>query len=110
MVRENTTIGPLSTNTGVNLLQPGKNPKSNMRFLTFFVNTLAALHKHADILRASFAGVGNDHRLGAQEAPPAIVSAFIGSQLTQLLDDLEVNIKHGKLMPADKTALKLEIG
>ncbi len=100
----------LSTNTGVNLLQPGKNPKSNMRFLTFFVNTLAALHKHADILRASFAGVGNDHRLGAQEAPPAIVSAFIGSQLTQLLDDLEVNIKHGKLMPADKTALKLEIG
>lgn len=100
----------LSTNTGVNLLQPGKNPKSNMRFLTFFVNTLAALHKHADILRASFAGVGNDHRLGAQEAPPAIVSVFIGSQLTQLLDDLEVNIKHGKLMPADKTALKLEIG
>ena len=100
----------LSTNTGVNLLQPGKNPKSNMRFLTFFVNTLAALHTHADIVRASFAGVGNDHRLGAQEAPPAIISAFIGSQLSQLLDDLEVNIKHGKLTPADKTALKLEIG
>tara|TARA_B100000767_G_C19775827_1_gene542531 strand:+ start:2030 stop:4216 length:2187 start_codon:yes stop_codon:yes gene_type:complete len=100
----------LSTNTGVNLLQPGKNPKSNMRFLTFFINTLAALHTHADIVRASFAGVGNDHRLGAQEAPPAIISAFIGSQLSQLLDDLEVNIKHGKLTPADKTALKLEIG
>ncbi|MAU76749.1 MAG: glutamine synthetase type III [Crocinitomicaceae bacterium] len=100
----------LGTNTGVNLLQPGKNPKSNMRFLTFFVNTLAALHTHADIVRASFAGVGNDHRLGAQEAPPAIISAFIGSQLSQLLDDLEVNIKHGKLTPADKTALKLEIG
>ena len=100
----------LSTNTGVNLLQPGKNPKSNMRFLTFFVNTLAALHTHADIVRASFAGVGNDHRLGAQEAPPAIISAFIGTQLSQLLDDLEVNIKHGKLTPADKTALKLEIG
>ena len=100
----------LSTNKGVNLLQPGKTPKSNMQFLTFLVNTLAALHTHADIVRASFAGVGNDHRLGAQEAPPAIVSAFIGSQLSQLLDDLEVNIKHGKLMPADKTALKLEIG
>jgi len=100
----------LSTNTGVNLLQPGENPKSNMRFLTFFVNTLAALHTHADIVRASFAGVGNDHRLGAQEAPPAIISAFIGTQLSQLLDDLEVNIKHGKLTPADKTALKLEIG
>ena len=100
----------LSTNTGVNLLQPGKNPKSNMRFLTFLVNTLAALHTHADIVRASFAGVGNDHRLGAQEAPPAIISAFIGSQLSQLLDDLEINIKHGKLTPANKTALKLEIG
>ena len=100
----------LSTNTGVNLLQPGKNPKSNLRFLTFFVNTLAALHTHADIVRASFAGVGNDHRLGAQEAPPAIISAFIGTQLSKLLDDLEVNIKHGKLTPADKTALKLEIG
>ena len=100
----------LGTNTGVNLLQPGSNPKSNMRFLTFFVNTLAALHKHEEIVRASFAGVGNDHRLGANEAPPAIVSAFIGSQLTQVLDDLEDHIKAGKLTPADKTALKLEIG
>ncbi len=100
----------LSTNTGVNLLQPGKTPKTNIRFLTFFVNTLAALHRHADIVRASFAGVGNDHRLGANEAPPAIISAFIGSQLSQLLDDLEEHIKAGKLTPADKTALKLEIG
>jgi len=100
----------LSTNTGVNLLQPGKTPKTNMRFLTFFVNTLAALHRHADIVRASFAGVGNDHRLGANEAPPAIISAFIGSQLSQLLDDLEEHIKAGKLTPADKTALKLDIG
>jgi glutamine synthetase len=94
----------------VNLLQPGSTPKTNLRFLTFFVNTLAALHTHADIVRASFAGVGNDHRLGANEAPPAIVSAFIGSQLTQVLDDLEEHIKAGKLTPADKTALKLEIG
>ena len=100
----------LGTNTGVNLLKPGTNPKTNLRFLTFFVNTLAALHAHADIVRASFAGVGNDHRLGANEAPPAIVSAFIGSQLSQLLDDLEKHIKAGKLTPADKTALKLEIG
>ncbi|MAO45685.1 MAG: glutamine synthetase type III [Crocinitomicaceae bacterium] len=100
----------LGTNTGVNLLKPGTNPKTNLRFLTFFVNTLAALHTHADIVRASFAGVGNDHRLGANEAPPAIVSAFIGSQLSQLLDDLEKHIKAGKLTPADKTALKLEIG
>ena len=100
----------LGANTGVNLLKPGTNPKTNLRFLTFFVNTLAALHKHADVVRASFAGVGNDHRLGANEAPPAIISAFIGSQLSGLLDDLEKHIKAGKLTPEDKTALKLEIG
>ncbi|MBI1267106.1 MAG: glutamine synthetase type III [Cryomorphaceae bacterium] len=100
----------LSTNTGVNLLKPGKNPKSNLRFLTFFVNTIMAIRKNADILRASIAGAGNDHRLGANEAPPAIISVFIGSQLSKLLDDLEKNIKAGKLTPADKTALKLEIG
>ena len=100
----------LNTNTGVNLLKPGKNPKSNLRFLTFFVNTIMAIRKNADILRASIAGAGNDHRLGANEAPPAIISVFIGSQLSKLLDDLEKNIKAGKLTPADKTALKLEIG
>jgi glutamine synthetase len=100
----------LGTNTGVNLLKPGNNPKTNLRFLTFFVNTLAALHKHADVVRASFASAGNDHRLGGNEAPPAIVSAFIGSQLSELLDELETSIKAGKLTPEDKTALKLEIG
>ena len=100
----------LGTNTGVNLLKPGNNPKTNLRFLTFFVNTLAALHRHADVVRASIASVGNDHRLGANEAPPAIMSAFIGSQLSELLDALESSIKAGKLSPADKTALKLEIG
>ncbi len=100
----------LGTNTGLNLLKPGNNPKTNLRFLTFFVNTLAALHRHADVVRASIASVGNDHRLGANEAPPAIISAFIGSQLSELLDALESSIKAGKLSPADKTALKLEIG
>jgi len=100
----------LGTNTGVNLLKPGNNPKTNLRFLTFFVNTLAALEKHADIVRACIASVGNDHRLGANEAPPAIISAFIGSQLSELLDALEKSIKAGKLTPEDKTALKLEIG
>ena len=100
----------LSTNTGVNLLKPGNNPKTNLRFLTFFINTLVALHRHADVVRASIASVGNDHRLGANEAPPAIMSAFIGTQLSALLDALESSIKAGKLTPADKTALKLEIG
>ena len=100
----------LSTNTGVNLLAPGKNPKSNLQFLTFFVNTIKAIHDHADLLRAAIASASNDHRLGANEAPPAIISAFIGSQLTTLLDDLEKNIKAGKMTPEDKTELKLNIG
>ena len=100
----------LSTNTGVNLLAPGKNPKSNLQFLTFFVNTIKAIHDNADLLRACIAGAGNDHRLGANEAPPAIISAFIGSQLTELLDSIEKNVKAGKMTPEEKTELKLNIG
>jgi len=100
----------LGTNTGVNLLAPGKNPKSNLQFLTFFVNTIMAIHDNADLLRASIASAGNDHRLCANEAPPAIISAFIGSSLTAVLDDLEKNIKAGKMTPQDKTELKLNIG
>jgi glutamine synthetase len=100
----------LATNTGVNLLSPGKNPKSNLQFLTFFVNTIKAIADHADILRAHIASAGNEHRLGANEAPPAIISVFIGSQLTKALDDLEKNIKAGKMTPDDKTQLKLNIG
>lgn len=100
----------LGTDTGVNLLAPGKNPKSNLQFLTFFVNTIKAIHDHADILRAAIASAGNDHRLGANEAPPAIISVFIGSQLSSLLDELEKNIKAGKMTPQDKTELKLNIG
>lgn len=100
----------LATDTGVNLLKPGKNPKSNLQFLTFFVNTIAAIHENADLLRSSIASAGNDHRLGANEAPPAIVSVFIGTQLSKLLDDLEKSIKAGKMTPEDKTELKLNIG
>jgi glutamine synthetase len=100
----------LSTNTGVNLLKPGRNPKSNMQFLTFLINTVAAIHENADVLRASIATVGNDHRLGANEAPPAIMSVFLGGQLSAMLDDLEKNIKAGKMTPEDKTELKLNIG
>jgi glutamine synthetase len=100
----------LGTNTGVNLLKPGNNPKTNLRFLTFFVNTLAALHRYADVVRASFASVGNEHRLGANEAPPAIISAFIGTQLEHMLNAIEQGIGEGPLSPDDKTALKLEIG
>lgn len=100
----------LATDTGVNLLSPGKNPKSNLQFLTFFINTIKAIHDNADLLRASIASAGNDHRLGANEAPPAIISVFIGSQLSAMLDDLEKSIKAGKMTPADKTRLKLNIG
>jgi glutamine synthetase len=100
----------LATNTGVNLLSPGKNPKSNLRFLTFLINTIKAIHDYPDVLRASIASAGNDHRLGANEAPPAIISVFIGSQLSSVLDDLEKNIKTGKMTPEDKTFLKLDIG
>lgn len=79
----------LVTNTGINLLSPGKTPKTNLMFLTFFVNTIKAVHEHADLLRASIATAGNDHRLGANEAPPAIISIFLGSQLNAMLDDIE---------------------
>lgn len=98
----------LATDTGVNLLSPGKTPKSNLQFLTFFINTIKAVHEHADLLRASIATAGNEHRLGANEAPPAIISVFIGSQLTATLDELE-KVKSGKLSPEDKTGLKLNV-
>lgn len=100
----------LATDTGINLLSPGKNPKTNLRFLTFFVNTIAAIANNADILRASIASASNDHRLGANEAPPAIISVFIGTQLSEMLDNLEKSIKAGKMTPEAKTELKLNIG
>lgn len=99
----------LATNTGKNLLRPAKTPKENLQFLTFFVNTIKAIHNHADVLRASIATAGNDHRLGANEAPPAIISVFIGEHLSNLLDGLEKNIKGG-MTPDLKTELKLDIG
>ena len=79
----------LITNTGVNLLAPGKTPKNNLMFLTFFVNTIKAVHTYADLLRASIASASNDHRLGANEAPPAIISIFLGSQLDEILEEVE---------------------
>ncbi|MEO6851310.1 MAG: glutamine synthetase III [Mucilaginibacter sp.] len=79
------------TNTGKNLLSPGKTPKNNLMFLTFFVNTIRAVYEHADLLRASIASVDNDHRLGANEAPPAIISIFLGSQLSDVLDEIETS-------------------
>lgn len=79
----------MGTNTGVNLLSPGKDPGKNLRFLTFFVNTIHAVFTHDDLLRASVASASNDHRLGANEAPPAIISVFSGSILSDILDQIE---------------------
>jgi len=98
----------LSTDTGVNLLSPGKTPMSNLQFLTFFINTIKAVNDNEEILRASIASASNDHRLGANEAPPAIISVFIGEQLTNVLNELE-NVTTGKLSPEEKTELKLNV-
>src|SRR6187402_1878044 len=83
----------MSTDTGVNLLAPGKTPKTNLMFLTFFVNAIKAVHEYADLMRATIASAGNDHRLGANEAPPAIISAYIGSYLSRVLDEVEERVK-----------------
>ena len=98
----------LATNTGVNLLSPDTTPMKNLQFLTFFINTIKAVHEYEELIRASVASAGNDHRLGANEAPPAIISVFIGEQLTKVLDELE-GVSTGKLSPQEKTDLKLNV-
>ena len=98
----------LSTDTGVNLLAPGKTPMSNLQFLTFFINTIKAVNDNEELLRACIASATNDHRLGANEAPPAIMSVFIGAQLTKVLHELE-GVTKGKLSPEEKTDLKLNV-
>jgi glutamine synthetase len=98
----------LSTDTGVNLLSPGKTPMSNLQFLTFFINTIKAVQTYEELLRAAIASASNDHRLGANEAPPAIISVFIGAQLYKVLEELETVTK-GKLSPQEKTDLKLNV-
>ncbi len=101
----------MSTNTGVNLLSPGKNPKANLQFLTFLVNTVMAVYKYSDLLRASIVSPGNEHRLGASEAPPSIISIFLGSQLSSNLDEIESKVSlSDKMSPTEKTELKLDIG
>ncbi|HEY1055243.1 MAG TPA: glutamine synthetase III, partial [Emticicia sp.] len=90
----------MGTDTGVNLLGPSTKPKESLRFVTFLVNVIKAVHDNADLLRASIATAGNEHRLGANEAPPAIVSIFLGSQMIKVLEDIEnkeiVSIEKGE--------------
>ena len=98
----------MATDTGVNLLAPGKTPKTNLMFLTFFVNTIKAVHDYADILRSSIASAPNDHRLGANEAPPAIISVFIGQYLTKVLNDVKERVSD-KMDETDESMLKIDI-
>ncbi len=98
----------MATDTGVNLLAPGKTPKTNLMFLAFFVNTIKAVHDYADLLRASIASASNDFRLGANEAPPAIISVFIGQYLTKVLQDLKQRVTK-KMDETDESMLKIDI-
>jgi glutamine synthetase len=98
----------LATDTGINLLAPGKTPRTNLMFLTFFVNVLKAVHDYADLLRGSIASSTNDHRLGANEAPPAIISVFVGKYLSEVLDEVEERVT-GKFTEQDEVILKMDI-
>ena len=93
----------LQTNTGINLLSPGKNPYQNLQFVTFLVNVLMAVYKYNGLLKASIASASNEHRLGANEAPPAIISVFLGKQISGVLDKLEnASAEEGIIINAKK--------
>ncbi len=100
----------MATNTGVNLLSPGKNPKTNLQFLTFLVNVIKAVYDNNEILRASVMNETNSYRLGGHEAPPAIISIFVGTYLTNMLENIARKVTDAKMTPAQKTELKLGIG
>ncbi|WP_455786868.1 glutamine synthetase III family protein [Parabacteroides goldsteinii] len=98
----------LGTDTGIGLMGPGKTPEDNLRFITFVVNVLMAVYRHNGLLKASISSATNAHRLGANEAPPAIISSFLGTQLSQVLEHLEKS-EPEDLMLAGKQGMKLDI-
>lgn len=100
----------MMTDNGTNLLSPGKTPKTNIQFLTFLVNTLKAVDENASLLLSSIASFSNSHRLGGNEAPPSIMSVFLGTTLSNILDQIEERISDKKLTPDEKTEIKLDIG
>ncbi|MDR0765532.1 MAG: glutamine synthetase III [Odoribacteraceae bacterium] len=100
----------MMTDTGVNLLSPGKKPKTNLQFLVFLVSTIKAVHEHSDLIKASIVSRGNEERLGGDEAPPVIMSVFLGEYLTNLLDELERKVSDKKMSADEKTELKLNVG
>jgi glutamine synthetase len=99
----------MATNTGINLLSPGKTAKTNLQFIVFVVNVLKAVCEHADLLRAGISSAENDNRLGGHEAPPAIISAFIGSHLTKILDEIEKKVKKGQVSNSLQEELNVNI-
>ena len=99
----------LCTDTGINLFSPAKTAEGNMLFLTFIVNVLMMVYKNQDLLRASIVSAGNSHRLGANEAPPAILSIFLGRHLSHMLDEVVARLSDAKLTPDEKKALQLGI-
>ncbi|MBA3649212.1 MAG: glutamine synthetase III [Chitinophagales bacterium] len=99
----------MATDTGKNLLSPGRTPKTNLQFLTFFINVIKAVSQGDDLIRASIATAANDFRLGANEAPPAIISVFIGSYMTEILNEVESKVEAGKFTEEGEQALRLEI-
>lgn len=100
----------MATNTGVNLLSPGKNPKTNLQFLTFLVNVIKAVNDSNELIRASVMNESNSWRLGGHEAPPAIISVFLGTYLSNTLNEIARKVTDKKMTPAQKTELKLGIG
>jgi len=100
----------MATNTGVNLLSPGKNPKTNLQFLTFLVNVIRAVKESNELIRASVMNETNSYRLGGHEAPPAIISVFLGTYLSKTLNEIARKVTDNKMTPAQKTELKLGIG
>jgi glutamine synthetase len=100
----------MATNTGVNLLSPGKNPKTNLQFLTFLVNVVKAVNDSNELIRASVMNESNSYRLGGHEAPPAIISVFLGTYLNEMFSNITQKVTDKKMTPAQKTELKLGIG
>jgi glutamine synthetase len=100
----------LITNTGVNLFSPGKTPKTNMLFLSFFVSVVKGVYEYQDLLRASIVSLGNEKRLGAAEAPPSIMSVFLGEEINKILEEIEARVSGKKMSPGEKTELKLDVG
>ena len=99
----------LVNDKGKNLLSPGKTPRNNLQFLTFFINTICAAHNHGYLMMASIASLSNSRRLGGNEAPPSMLSVFLGETLTQVLNSLEERVSDKRMTPDEKTELKLDV-